>query len=523
MLREMQKQRIRSFLQAPESPWKVLVLDERTQRIVSPLMKVNELRECGITTHFLATQTRQPIENTPAVYFVQRSTRIAEDVGRELYSGYYLNYVTSMSRKEMEELAFSVSQKRLGLRIRSIYDQFLDFVALQDDLFSLEQRNSFIEIEDGERWKEIVMSLLSVAVTLGEAPVIVTREDRTCTEIAKLLESKIRNTRLLKKTTKRPVLILVNRNYDVLTPVQHVWSYNALMNDLLHLSLNKVTTENKKSFDLDPSDVLWTKNGNEYFPSVVETVEKELLEYKKEMALRSVDERSDKRAMQEVLEKAPELARRHESVNAHIAICSEIVEIIKRRGIDDFYKIEKGGYTSQELLDVSEKGTDDDILRLAISLLNTKDADLVDAVLQKRKVRSRALEFFRGHQSLSPEKPGTFYSQVVTGLMGNVKKLMPVKEQTPLSILVESIYGSIKSQSFPGLRRFDPLKADTVYASEVSRIVVFVVGGGTYTEMKTLKLLEEKIKVPIVYGSTEMLNAEGFIKQVEEMMKNDNK
>lgn len=515
MLRELQKQRIRAFLLAPSSPWKVLVLDSHTQQIISPLMKVNELRECGVTTHFLVTQTRHPISNTPAVYFVRSIDGITEDVARELYSEYYLNFTTSVGRREIEEMGFRLSERGLGLRIRSVYDQFVDFIALQDDMFTLGMRNSFVEMENPDTWRGVVASLMSVFVTLGEVPFVVTVEDETTMQIARMLEAKIRNTRIIKKTAKRPVLLLVGRDYDVTTPVQHVWSYSALMRDLLELDSNKIKLRSKKVFDLDPQDELWRRNSNEYFPVVVERVEKELLEYKKEMALRSVDERTDKKAIQEVLEKAPELAKRNESVNAHISICSEMVEIIKERAIDDFYKVERGGHTSQELLEVSEKGSDEDILRLAILLLNTKDYDLIDPLLQKRGIKSGVVEFFRKHKSIRPEKTGTFYSQVVSNLMGNVKKLLPVKEQTPVSSLAESVYGDIKSQAYSGLNVFDPTGSRNIYANEISRVVVFSVGGGTYTELKTLKLLEERIEVPIIYGSTEIVNAREFLRQVE--------
>lgn len=518
MLRELQKQRIRAFLLVPSTPWKVLVLDERTQQIISPLMRVNELRDCGITTHFLVRQGRQAIGNTPAVYFVRSADGIAEDVLKEVYAEYYLNFLTSVGRREIEEIGFRLSERGLALRIRSVYDQFLDFISLQDDMFTLGMRNSFVNAENPDTWREVVMSLVSVFVTLGEIPFIVCKDDQATQQIAEMLSTKIRNTGIIKKTAKRPLLVLVNRNYDIFTPVQHVWSYSALMSDLLELESNKVTLGSRKVFDLDPSDDLWSKNSNEYFPVVVERVEKELLEYKKEMALRSIDEKTDKRVIQEALEKAPELARRNESVNAHISICSEMVDIIKRRGIDDFYKVEKGGYTSQELLDVSEKGSDEDILRLAILLLNTKDSDLVGPLLEKRKITSGAIRFFRERKSKQPEKTETFYSQVVTGLMGNVKKLLPVKEQTPISSLVESIYSDVRSQSYSSLKTFDPLKSRTIYPNEVSRVVVFSVGGGTYTELKTLKLLEERLNMPIIYGSTEIFNARTFIKQVEEMV-----
>ena len=55
--------------QVPE--WKVLIYDTMGQSVISPILKVNEIREQGITVHLPLTKERFPIPDVPAVYFVQ--------------------------------------------------------------------------------------------------------------------------------------------------------------------------------------------------------------------------------------------------------------------------------------------------------------------------------------------------------------------------------------------------------------------------------------------------------------------
>ena len=55
---------------AGDSLWKVLIYDKLGQDVISPLLKVNELRECGITVHLPLDKERYPISDVPAIYFV---------------------------------------------------------------------------------------------------------------------------------------------------------------------------------------------------------------------------------------------------------------------------------------------------------------------------------------------------------------------------------------------------------------------------------------------------------------------
>jgi hypothetical protein len=57
----------------PAAVWKLLILDSVGQSIVSPILKVNDLREQGVTLFLQLKQTRERVEQVPAVYFVEPS------------------------------------------------------------------------------------------------------------------------------------------------------------------------------------------------------------------------------------------------------------------------------------------------------------------------------------------------------------------------------------------------------------------------------------------------------------------
>ena len=57
-------------IQTDQIVWKVLIYDKLGQDIISPLLKVNEIRENGITMHLALSKERLPIPDVPAVYFI---------------------------------------------------------------------------------------------------------------------------------------------------------------------------------------------------------------------------------------------------------------------------------------------------------------------------------------------------------------------------------------------------------------------------------------------------------------------
>ena len=51
--------------------WKVLIYDKFGQDIISPCLRLGDLRNAGITLHMPLMSSRQPIPDVPAIYFIQ--------------------------------------------------------------------------------------------------------------------------------------------------------------------------------------------------------------------------------------------------------------------------------------------------------------------------------------------------------------------------------------------------------------------------------------------------------------------
>ena len=93
----------------------------------------------------------------------------------------------------------------------------------------------------------------------------------------------------------RPILVILDRQVDLATPLHHTWTYQAMAHDVLQYSLNRVTiTESvegssatatgarRKSrvCDLDNKDQFWVNHKGSPFPLVAEKIEEELEDYR---------------------------------------------------------------------------------------------------------------------------------------------------------------------------------------------------------------------------------------------------
>lgn len=89
---------------------------------------------------------RDSIPDVPAIYFCAPSEenlgRIAQDFQNGLYDVYHLNFISPISRQKLEDLAAGALQSSCVANIHKVYDQYLNFITLEDDFFILKHQNS---------------------------------------------------------------------------------------------------------------------------------------------------------------------------------------------------------------------------------------------------------------------------------------------------------------------------------------------------------------------------------------------
>lgn len=213
--------------------------------------------------------------------------------------------------------------------------------------------------------------------------------------------------------SSRPVLVILDRNVDLIPMLSHSWTYQSLVHDVLHMKLNRITVETpvdesnpakgstKKSYDLTANDFFWTKNASLPFPQVAEDIDIELMKYRDEAAeitkktgASSIEDlQNDTSASAQHLKvaitKLPELRERKAVLDMHMNILAGILNGIKNRQLDNFYQMEETilKQTKAQILEVlsdENKGNEPlDKLRLFIIWFLTTEQEVSRQDMEK--------------------------------------------------------------------------------------------------------------------------------------------
>merc|ERR1712110_1223931 len=355
----------------------------------------------------------------------------------------------------------------------------------------------------------------------------------------------------------KSILLILDRGFDTVTPLLHELTFQAMAYDLLPIENDVYRYEasegQQKEVLLDENDDLWVEMRHQHIAIVSQAVTKKLKKFNQEKKIQGGDGKS-MRDLSQMIKKMPQHQKELAKFSTHLALAEECMKNYQGY-VDKLCKVE------QDLA----MGTDSEGERIRDHMRNIVPILLDQSVTIKDKIRVIILYIL--HKQGIPEEnlnklvQHAQIPQDKVGLIRNVAKLgvtivndesksqnwIPKRKDrfaevtyqmsrwTPVvkDLIEDAIEGKLDTNHFPflndkrGLSNRNKAPASNRYGrwhkdkgdqtKNVSRLIVFILGGATYSEARVGYEVSND-KSPswevIVGGDTPVLTPEVFLQNV---------
>ncbi|KAJ8474963.1 hypothetical protein ONZ51_g6862 [Trametes cubensis] len=536
------------------SSMKVLLLDTHTTPIVSLSATQSTLLSHQVyLTDKIDNKKRERMAHMKCICFLQPSEDSFEALAAELrepkYGEYYLYFSNILSKTAIERLAdvdeyevvrevqvspFFVIAAFSGQSLVSgfnVTEYFADYAPLLPSLFSLNhtpnaQRPLYgnsPNVWDPQALERAVQGVTAVLLSLKKKPVI--RYEKSSPMAKKLgveIQHRIQSESQLfdfRLTQVPPLLLILDRRNDPVTPLLSPWTYQAMVHELLGIQNGRVDLSLVPDVRPELKEVTLTTNTDPFFQAHhlatfgdLGTALKSYVQSYQSHSLAnnpsSINSISD---MKRFVEEYPEFRKLGGNVSKHVALVGELSRLVERDKLLDLGEIEQGLATGSgaDLKDVQALVANPAIqpwnkLRLVMlyalryqksqpqnvaSLINLmlengvsrEDAKLVYVLLNIAGSDQRQEDLFSAESLLAKGR------SALKGLKGVENVYM---QHTPhLSQTLENLFkGRLRETTHPFLDGAGP----NAGLQRPGDVIIFMIGGTTYAEARVVALLNQE-------------------------------
>ncbi|KAB5558684.1 glucose inhibited division protein A-domain-containing protein [Coniochaeta sp. 2T2.1] len=547
----------------PSAKMKILLLDRETVPIVSTAITQSALLNHEVyLIDRLDNPNREKMRHLRCLCFVRPHPDsiglLIDELREPKYGEYYLYFSNVVKKSALERLAEADDHEVVKL----VQEHFADYVVINQDLFSFGMAAPQHRIWSGtpDMWntdslQRATEGLIAVLLSLKKKPLIRYQKNSL---LAKKLASEVRYSITqeeqlfdFRKVDTPPILLILDRRDDPITPLLTQWTYQAMVHHLLGIHNGRVDLGDVPDIRPELKEIVLSPDQDPFFKknmylnfgdlggNIKDYVEQYQSKTKNNANIESITD------MKRFIEEYPEFRKLSGNVSKHVTLVSELSRRVGAENLLEVSEVEQSLACNdnhsadlknvQNLIQSPHVTTDSKVNLVALYALryekhpNNALPILLDLITAAGGVPARRADLVAKlliyHSSLQQSTASgsggiadLFESSGIFGGAGSrFKGLKGVEnvytQHSPLleTTLQNLIKGKLRETQYPfvdggGTTRDKP-----------QDIIVFIVGGATYEEAKMVAGINAGTPgVRVVLGGTTVHNAVTFMEEVED-------
>ncbi|KAJ8672591.1 hypothetical protein QAD02_003850 [Eretmocerus hayati] len=528
---------------------KVLLMDVQTTSIISLVYSQSEIlmKEVYLFDRLDAVVRNEGLKHLKCIVFVRPTEENVRLLCNELrypkYGMYYIYFSNIIPKTDIKLLAENDEQEV----VREVHEFYADYLAINPHLFSL----GISACSRGLNWDPIhlqrtVQGITALLLSLKKCPVI---RFQSNSDMCKHLAEKIRYVMTQESNSfdfrqeSNPIVLLLDRRDDPVTPLLNQWTYQAMVHELLTIKNNRVDLSNVKGISKELKEVVLSAQHDEFYAEnlylnfgEIGQVIKDLMEefQKKAKKHQKVESIAD---MKNFVETYPLFKKMSGTVAKHVTVVGELSNLVGTHNLLEVSELE------QELSCQSEHSTQLQKIKRLINDSRVRDIDATRLVmlyalhyakhtnndiaglcslLKKREVPEKYTKLVHSileYSGISTKQINLFDREAVAKITKKLFKGLNgvdniYTQHTPLltETVEDLIKGKLNTQMYPSL-------GNVVLTKKPQDIIVFMIGGTTYEESLTVyNLNKQNPGTRIILGGTTVHNFESFCEEIQSAM-----
>ncbi|KAI0018382.1 Sec1-like protein [Xylariomycetidae sp. FL0641] len=577
--------------------WKILVIDESSKKIIDNVAKEDDILNHNIANIERIEERRDMNPSMDAIYLISPQPHIVDclmsDIERRRYKRCFLVWTAVLDPQLRRRIDGSPVAKQA---IAGFETLSIDYFPREAQVVTFRDPWSFPILYHPacnghirKHMQDLAQKITGLCVSLGEYPKVryyrpknpIHEASVLCSHLARFVSEELDEYAQWNPNfpppSNRPqgVLIVTDRSLDLMAPLLHEFTYQAMAHDLLpikdgdkttfHMTVNEGSPDaEEKDVELSEKDKVWVDNRHRHMK---DTIDKLMGDFQKFLDQNPHFTNADGNttsinAIKDMMAGLPEFTEMKEAYSLHLTMAQECMNIFQHHKLSEMSPIEQSMATGldedfrkpKNVLDTIVRLLDDDAvkqsdrLRLIIMFLLYRDGVISEDI--KRLLAHASLPPQDGEVIANMELLGGRTTKGLKDPRRDIQPLFPIDTKTPLpedsymsrfnpavkSMLENLCRGALDQTAFPYVKPpTDPnedalIGQGSLRAAKPSwagagrrvvenrqRIIVFMAGGATFSEARACYEVSNAMNRDVYLATSHMLTPQLFVRQVGDL------